>query len=92
MVAKRATTKSEWQDPDDAPELTREWFEHADVMKGDTVISHGKPGRPKLDAPKQAVSLRLDADVVARFRAGGRGWQSRINTVLREHLGRRRKG
>ena len=43
-------------------------------------------GRPRLQAPKRLVSLRLDPDVVARFRATGPGWQSRINEVLREHL------
>jgi uncharacterized protein (DUF4415 family) len=43
-------------------------------------------GRPRLEAPKRLVSLRLDPDVVARFRATGPGWQSRINEVLRRHL------
>jgi uncharacterized protein (DUF4415 family) len=43
-------------------------------------------GRPTLDAPKRLVSLRLDPEVIDRFRATGRGWQSRINEVLREHL------
>ncbi len=43
-------------------------------------------GRPRLRDPKRLVSLRLDPDVVARFRATGRGWQSRINDVLRDHL------
>jgi len=43
-------------------------------------------GRPRLQEPKRLVSLRLDSDVVARFRATGPGWQSRINEVLREHL------
>lgn len=43
-------------------------------------------GRPRVQAPKRLVSLRLDPDVVARFRATGPGWQSRINEVLREHL------
>ncbi len=43
-------------------------------------------GRPQLEAPKHLVSLRLDADVVERFRATGPGWQSRINEVLRQHL------
>jgi uncharacterized protein (DUF4415 family) len=43
-------------------------------------------GRPRLQDPKRLVSLRLDPDVVARFRATGPGWQSRINEVLREHL------
>lgn len=40
-------------------------------------------GRPKLDAPKKLVTLRLDQDVVEKFRATGRGWQSRINDVLK---------
>ena len=41
-------------------------------------------GRPKSANPKVAVSLRLDQDVVARFKASGPGWQSRINAVLRD--------
>jgi len=43
-------------------------------------------GRPTLDAPKRLVSLRLDPEVIDRFRAPGPGWQSRINEVLPEHL------
>ncbi len=43
-------------------------------------------GRPRAPAPKHLVSLRLDPDVVERFRATGPGWQSRINEVLRQHL------
>jgi len=41
-------------------------------------------GRPRLAAPKQLVSLRLDADVLAHFRMKGEGWQSRINDTLRK--------
>ena len=33
--------------------------------------------------PKASVSLRVDADVLAWFRAQGRGYQTRINIVLR---------
>ncbi|ADP71126.1 hypothetical protein Rvan_1887 [Rhodomicrobium vannielii ATCC 17100] len=44
-------------------------------------------GRPKSDAPKVAVSLRLDQDVVDKFRATGAGWQTRINDVLRRAVG-----
>ena len=33
---------------------------------------------------KQQVTLRLDREVLDRFRAGGAGWQSRINEVLRK--------
>ncbi|MBC8130779.1 MAG: BrnA antitoxin family protein [Rhizobiaceae bacterium] len=34
-------------------------------------------------AAKEAVTLRLDPEVIHHFRAGGPGWQSRINKVLR---------
>jgi uncharacterized protein (DUF4415 family) len=33
------------------------------------------------------VTLRLDPDVVEKFRATGKGWQSRINAELRKALG-----
>jgi uncharacterized protein (DUF4415 family) len=33
--------------------------------------------------PKALVSLRLDADVLAWFKAQGRGYQTRMNEVLR---------
>lgn len=39
---------------------------------------------PQKKPTKVQTTIRLDADVVAHFKAGGRGWQSRINTVLRE--------
>jgi uncharacterized protein (DUF4415 family) len=37
---------------------------------------------------KQQVTLRLDPDIIAKFKAGGPGWQSRINEALRSMLGR----
>jgi len=44
-------------------------------------------GRPKSAAPKEAVKLRLDPDVLAHFRATGPGWQTRVNKALREAAG-----
>jgi uncharacterized protein (DUF4415 family) len=41
-------------------------------------------GRPPLERPKLAVSIRLDQDVVEKFKASGPGWQSRINEVLKK--------
>lgn len=43
-------------------------------------------GRPPKEAPKQAVKLRLDPDVLAVLRATGAGWQTRVNTILRERF------
>ena len=71
---------SAWVDPDDAPELTREMAERADLYHGDELV---RPGRPPSDNPKQALKLRIDADVVEYFRATGPGWQTRINDALR---------
>jgi uncharacterized protein (DUF4415 family) len=51
-------------------------------------VAEGRVGRPKSAAPKRAVSLRLDADVIEAYRAGGQGWQSRINALLRDHMPR----
>ena len=70
-------------DPDDAPDLsTPEWrakFAVAPLRKGAKIV---RRGRPSLAKPKQAVSLRLDPDVIAYFKAGGPGWQTRINERL----------
>lgn len=44
-------------------------------------------GRPKARHPKVAVSLRLDPEVVSRFKAQGPGWQTRINDALRQAAG-----
>jgi uncharacterized protein (DUF4415 family) len=33
------------------------------------------------------VTLRLDADLIDRFRATGKGWQSRMNEALRKAAG-----
>ena len=73
------------EDPDTAPELTDEWFDKADFYIGDKLIRRGR-GRPPAENPKKLVSLRLDQDVIETFRAGGAGWQSRINAALRKHL------
>lgn len=42
-----------------------------------------KRGRPPLERPKKAVSIRLDQDVIDKFKATGAGWQSRINEALK---------
>ncbi|WP_223177734.1 BrnA antitoxin family protein [Sphingobium sp. KCTC 72723] len=39
-------------------------------------------GRPKLDAPKVEVKIRLDAKTVEHLRGSGPGWQTRVNALL----------
>lgn len=41
-----------------------------------------KRGRPKAEQVKEAIKLRIDADILDAFRAGGAGWQTRINEAL----------
>ena len=65
MQTKRPRAASEWVDPDDAPHLTREWFERADLLPRRQGV---RRGRPKSASPKEAVNLRLDADVLKYFR------------------------
>lgn len=48
-------------------------------------------GRPRKASPKINQTLRLDADVVEAYRQQGRGWQTRINAVLRAHMNDRGK-
>lgn len=85
-------TMSTWIDPDDAPAWTDETFERAEVRRGDKVIKAAsgtvtRRGRPRLAIPKKQVTLRLDQAVVDKLRAGGDGWQSRVNEILRKAVG-----
>ena len=48
-------------------------------------------GRPKSDNPKKPVSIRLSSDVVSYFRDTGKGWQTRVDEVLKEYVVSRKK-
>lgn len=39
-------------------------------------------GRPRLEAPKQAVTLRLDPLTLAKFKATGKNWRARMAKIL----------
>jgi uncharacterized protein (DUF4415 family) len=62
----------------EAPELT-------DVQIANATFSIGlRPrGRPKSRTRKEAISLRVDADVLDAFKSTGEGWQTRMNGILR---------
>ena len=86
MSEKKAAGATEWIDPDDAPELTEEFFDEAEVFRGDTFIRRGR-GRPPSETRKELISIRLDPEVLDRLRSSGPGWQSRVNGLLRHALG-----
>lgn len=52
-------------------------------------LTKRRPGRPagSTTSAKTQVALRVDNDVIERFRAGGAGWQSRMNEALRKAVG-----
>ncbi len=54
---------------DELPELTDEMLARGKVRKG---------GRPVSANPRQLITIRLPADVIARWRATGPGWQTRM--------------
>ncbi len=85
---------------DEAPEWTEEMFDIAELSIAGKVIRPARAisgylspngvvrGRPPLrDRAKRQVTLRLDPDVIERFREGGPGWQGRINAALRVAMG-----
>jgi len=78
---------------DEIPELDEAWLERArparealpEIFGAEVAARMLKPrGRPPAANPKRSTTIRLDADVLAWYRAQGAGWQTRINTVLRE--------
>lgn len=77
---------------DDNPEWTDADFAAAkaaaDVLPAAFMTAFRKArGRPagttKADK-KQQITLRIDRDIIEKFRASGPGWQARINDVLRK--------
>ena len=79
-------TKEDW-DAVDSPELTDEELAQArpfaEVYPDLAESIRRARGRPKVETPRQQISLRLDPDVIEKFKATGKGWQSRINDVLK---------
>lgn len=68
-IAELAAMKDEDIDYSDIPEASENFWKQAQVRWP--------------DQPKTPLNMRLDADVVAWFRSQGKGYQTRINAVLR---------
>jgi uncharacterized protein (DUF4415 family) len=97
VTERKHDTMDDWVDPDEAPEWPDEVWDPAQFSVGGKVVREAtgtltKRGRPPVgDAPKQQVTLRLPRDVIAHFKAGGVGWQTRIGEVLQRHIARSEK-
>ncbi|WP_150049101.1 MULTISPECIES: BrnA antitoxin family protein [Methylomonas] len=68
---------------EEIPELTDEFFEHADLYEGEKLI---RAGRPKAERPKVLLTVRYSPEVVEAFKATGKGWQTRMDDALKEWL------
>jgi len=58
-------------DTSDIPELTPDFFRNAKLLD---------------PQPKKQLTVRMDADVIDWFKAQGKGYQSRMNAVLRAYV------
>ena len=70
-------------DPDTAPDLSTDGWPERFAQ------ATARRGRPPIANPKVSTTIRLSPDVVEHFKAGGRGWQTRLNDALREWIARR---
>lgn len=80
---------------DENPEWTAEDFARArpasEVLPqlfGEKVAKEMlKPrGRPRVEFPKERINIRLSHEVVEHFKSAGEGWQTRIDTALRQFI------
>ena len=69
-----AITAAAMSDPDAVPFTDAEWEQVKPLVRR---------GRPLGSGSKTQVTLRLDVEVVQKFRASGDGWQTRINDALK---------
>ncbi|WP_294007537.1 BrnA antitoxin family protein [Sphingomonas sp.] len=77
---------------DDAQEWADDVFDRAKLARGGKVVRKAegtltRRGRPPMgEATKQQVTLRLAPKVIDHFKATGAGWQTRVNSVLEQHV------
>lgn len=78
-------TQEDW-DAVDSPELTQEQLAQAkpfaEVFPELAANFRRRAGRPKLDDAKEAVTLRLAPQTLARFKAQGDDWRKRMSEIL----------
>ena len=73
---------------DDAVLSTAQSFSDAHPELAEAFVREiKKRGRPPIENPKVPISVRLDQDIVDVLKNSGKGWQSRMNMMLREQLG-----
>ena len=72
-----------------APQAARDWTQATVTAGGGveaTVAAIRRTRGPNKSPVKEQVAIRIDRDVLGAFRAGGPGWQTRMNAALKEWL------
>ncbi|MGH6660098.1 MAG: BrnA antitoxin family protein [Rhodospirillales bacterium] len=90
-LRRRGASRTDWRKVDamSEAELDAAVAADADDVPGALDWTRAVKGVPP---PKQAVKLRIDADVLTWFRATGKGYQTRMNNVLRAFVENRKGG
>ncbi len=78
----------------DARELLQTWESQAKpahealpAQMFEALVAMKRPrGRPKSETTKVFTAIRLDADLLSAFKATGKGWQTRVNSALRQYI------
>ncbi len=76
-------SQSDAENPEWTDEMAAQALRFADLSPG---LQAKLRGRPRAAVVKERTTIRLSADVLARFRATGAGWQTRIDSALKEWL------
>ena len=66
---------------DEIPELSEDWFKSADLYEGTKLV---RRGRPKVAKPKKLKSFKLAQEVIEAILASGKGYNARVEAVLRQ--------
>jgi uncharacterized protein (DUF4415 family) len=88
MNVKSKRSRRTWRDPDDAPKITDEWIAGANLYHGKKLV---RRGRPSGTAKKTQTTVRITNEVLAFFRASGRGWQTRMDEALKKYVAARQR-
>ena len=88
MSVKRKNSDPISHDLATPPEITDAWISEADLYDGEKLV---RRGRPKLESPRQLLSLRLPPKVIARWRSTGPGWQTRMAESLEKSAPKSRR-
>ena len=98
MTARKRKSGTDWskadkhvitrEEYDEAPELTAAQLDRAELAIAGKVVRPAKGtimrprGRPKTDRPTEALTLRIDKEVVRALKASGPDWRRRAAKAL----------